>query len=67
MMTGSILFLPPYTWVEKKNIWSEVESNPGPLALQATTLTTRPRLLGPQVLTNINNFRSIEVAQVVQI
>ena len=31
---------------EKKNIWSELELNPGPLASQATTLTTRPWLLG---------------------
>ena len=35
---------------DKKNIWSELESNPGPLAsrLQATALTTRPWLLGQQ-------------------
>ena len=26
------LFLPPYTGGEKKNIYSELESNPGPLA-----------------------------------
>ena len=31
---------------EKKNIWTELESNPGPPASQATTLTTRPWLLG---------------------
>ena len=33
---------------EKNNIWSELESNPGPLAscTQATALTTRPWLLG---------------------
>ena len=31
---------------EKKNFWSELESNPGPLASQATALTTRPWLLG---------------------
>ena len=31
---------------EKKNIWSELKSNPGPLASQATALTTRPWLLG---------------------
>ena len=31
-----------------KTIWSELESNPGPLAPQATALTTRPCLLGPQ-------------------
>ena len=40
-MSGSILFLPPYTQGLKKNIWSELESNPGPLASQATALTTR--------------------------
>ena len=33
---------------EKKNIWSELELNPGPLAsrTQVTALTTRPWLLG---------------------
>ena len=31
---------------ERKNIWSELELNPGPLVSQATTLTTRPWLLG---------------------
>ena len=33
---------------EKKNIWFELESNPGPLSSQsqATALTTRPWLLG---------------------
>ena len=46
IMSGSILFLPPYTRGEEKNIWSEPESNPGPLASQATTITTRPCLLG---------------------
>ena len=30
----------------EKTIWSELESNPGPLASQATALTTRPLLLG---------------------
>ena len=29
----------------RKDIWSEQESNPGPLASQATALTTRPWLL----------------------
>ena len=42
VVSGSILFLPPYTRGEKKNIWSELELNPGPLASQATALTTRP-------------------------
>ena len=46
-MSGSILFLPSYTRGKKKNIWSELESNPGPFASQATALTTRPWLLGP--------------------
>ena len=45
IMSGSILFLPPYTQGEK-TFWSELESNPGPLASQATALTTRPWLLG---------------------
>ena len=31
---------------ENKIIWSELESNPGPLVEQATALTTRPWLLG---------------------
>ena len=39
-------FLPPYARGEKKTLWSELESNPGPLASQAATLTTRPWLLG---------------------
>ena len=30
---------------EKKNIWFELELNPGPLASQATALTTSPWLL----------------------
>ena len=30
---------------ERKNIWSELESNSGPLASQSTSLTTRPWLL----------------------
>ena len=40
----SYLFIPE----EKKNIWPELESNPGHLAShsQATALTTRPWLLG---------------------
>ena len=33
----------PTRWV-KKNIWPDLESNQGPLASQATALTTRPRL-----------------------
>ena len=49
IMSGSILILPPYTRGEK-NIWSELELNPGPLASQATTLTTRPWLLGQAIL-----------------
>ena len=40
-------FLPPYTRGERrKTIWSELESNPGPLTSQATALTTTPSLLG---------------------
>ena len=41
-----LLLLPPYTRGEKKNIWSELELNPGPLVSQATALTTRPWRLG---------------------
>ena len=48
-MSGSILFLPPYTRGEKKPFWFELESNPGPLASQVTTLTTRPWLLGQPI------------------
>ena len=33
----------------RKSIWFELESYPGPLASQATTLTTRPCLLGLRV------------------
>ena len=44
-----VYLLPPYTRGEKKNIWSELELNLGPLASQATTLTTRPWLLGQLV------------------
>ena len=48
VMSGSKLFLPQYTRGKKKNIWSELESNPGPLAShsQTTALTTGPWLLG---------------------
>ena len=68
IMSGSILFLPPYTRGEKKTIWSELKSNPGPLASQATTLTTIPwfpghdkilrsRLMGSPVCSK-SQFRS---------
>ena len=40
IMSGSILFLLPYTQREEKNIWYELESNPGPLASQATAWLT---------------------------
>ena len=40
VVSGSILFLPPYSRREKKNIWSELKLNPGLLAPQATALTT---------------------------
>ena len=37
----------PYTRGERlKNIWSDLELNPGSLASQATTLSTRPYFLG---------------------
>ena len=45
IVSGSIKFLPPVP-EEIKNIWSELESNPGPIASQANALTTRPLLLG---------------------
>ena len=39
------LVLPPYTQGERrKTIFSQLESNPGPLASQETALTTRPCL-----------------------
>ena len=41
---------------EKKNIWSELGLNPGPLASQATALTTRPWLLRCQSLTCLRSF-----------
>ena len=56
IMSGSILFLPPYTRGEK-TFWSELELNPGPLASQATALTTRPWLLG-RIDTKISSTRS---------
>ena len=40
-----IHFLPTSLYPRRKTIWSEQELNPGPLASQATTLTTRPRAL----------------------
>ena len=56
-----MLFLPPYTRGEKKNIWSELESNPGPLASQAAALTTKPWLLGPFVHSFIHSAKPDEV------
>ena len=56
VMSRSILFLPPYTRGEKKHIWYELESNPGPLASQATVLTTRPWLLGQVEIRNVNRL-----------
>ena len=41
-----LFFLLPMPEVQRKTIWSELESNPDPLASQATTLTTRPDFLG---------------------
>ena len=46
IVSGSILFLPPYTRAGKKPFWSEQESTPGPIASQETALSTRPLLLG---------------------
>ena len=45
VVPGSILFLPPYTRGDKKNIWSELEMNPGSCASKATALSPRPWLL----------------------
>ena len=54
-VSGSHLLIPE----EKENIWSELESNPGPFASQATTLTTRPLLLGQiVVIQDACNFRN---------
>ena len=48
--SASILFLPPYTRGEKKKtFWSGLESNPDPLASQATTLATKPWLLRQEI------------------
>ena len=58
IMSGSILFLPPYTRGEKKPFWSELESNPGPLASQATALATRPWLLGSGVAVGLTSLTS---------
>ena len=63
VMSGSILFLPPYTRGEKKNIWPELELNPGPLASQATALTTRPLLLGLLITFWLNTFKLFKWAQ----
>ena len=59
--SGSIFFLPPYTWGEKKNIWSELELTPGPNASQATALTTRPWLLGHQPVGLVQKFIDIQI------
>ena len=50
ILPGSIYFFLTPIAEKRKTIWSELELNPGPLAPQATTLTTRPWLLGLQVL-----------------
>ena len=45
------IYLFPTSYARGEKPFSlELESNPGPLASQATTLTTRPWLLGPQWL-----------------
>ena len=42
-----IRFIPTSLYPRRrKSIWSELELNPGPLASEATALTTRPWLLG---------------------
>ena len=40
------LFIVPPMLEKRKTIWSELESNPGPLTSQATALTSRPCLHG---------------------
>ena len=45
-----IHFIPTSLYLRRsENIWSELELNPGPLASQATALTTRPWLLGLKI------------------
>ena len=45
-----IHFIPTSLYPRReKTIWSELELKPGPLASQATALTTRPLLLGQEV------------------
>ena len=59
-------FLPPHTRGERrKTSCSELKSNPGALASQATALTTRPRALtrnmkSQSILTWYNNVLLIE-------
>ena len=47
---------------ERKNIWSELELNPGPLATQASALTTRPWLLGQEsaLMKTVNQIKTEE-------
>ena len=45
----------------EKTIWSQLESNPGPLASQATTLTMAPRAIKGNVYPN-NFWRPNELA-----
>ena len=49
---------------ERKTIWSELESNPGPLASQATALTTRPWLLGQNP--HLVNYTALTIDRLVQ-
>ena len=55
----TILFLPPYTRSEKKNIWSELELNPGPFTSKATALYARPWLL-KQLWIQVDHFHHIQ-------
>ena len=49
-----IHFIPTSLYPRReKTIWSELQSNPGPLDSQATALTTRPWLLGQQISVNV--------------
>ena len=52
-----IYFIPVSLYPRRrKNIWYELELNPGPLASQVTTLTPRPWLLGQNVPVNLTDL-----------
>ena len=60
-----ILFIPTSfsTLGEKKNIWSELESNSGPLVSQATTLTNRSWLLGSSLKRCCQELRLLHITE----